>query len=80
MLLGRILYTLVMQLLESTDHAETGVAWLNDIVDIALVCSIVWVAEEIFVFLLLLCNDLSLSLWCLGCLELLAIKHLYSAA
>lgn len=80
MLLGRILYTLVMQLLEGADYAETSVAWLDDVIDVTLVSSVVWVAEELLILSLLLCHNSSLCLWCLGSLELLAIEHLYSTA
>ena len=53
MLIPRILKFLVCKLLECPDHAETGVARLDDIIDIAIGSCIVRVAEEAVLFLLL---------------------------
>ena len=54
MLLPRILLLLVSQLFQSADHAESGVAWLDNVVYIAIRCGIVRVAEQVIVFFLLL--------------------------
>ena len=80
MLLRTILYALVTQLFEGADDAETGVARLDDVVDIALVGSIVRIAEQVFVLLLLLGNDGGLGLWGLGSLQFLAVEHLDGTA
>ena len=80
MLLGWILQTLVTEFLQGADDTETGVARFNDIVNVTLVCSIVWVAEEVFVLLLLLSYDSGLSFWSLGSLEFLAIEYLDGTA
>ena len=54
MFLPRILLLFSRKLLESPDDAETCVARFDDIVDVAVSCCIVRVAEEIVV---LLCVD-----------------------
>ena len=78
MLLGGILDTLVMKFFKCTNHAETGVAWLDDIVDVALVGGIVRIAEELLVLGLLLLDNLLLGLGGVGCLEFLALEYLHS--
>lgn len=54
MFLVRILDFLVCKRFECHDDTETCVAWFDDIVDIAVACSIVRVAEKVVVFLFLL--------------------------
>ena len=47
--LGRICDLLCCKLLEGTDDAETCVSGLDDVVDVAVLCSVVGVAEEFVV-------------------------------
>lgn len=49
MFLGRVGEFLCGELLKSADHAETGVARLDDIINVAVACSIVGVAEQFVV-------------------------------
>ena len=53
MLLGRVGELLGRKHLESADYAETSVAGLDDIIDIAVRSSLVRIAEEVVVFFLL---------------------------
>ena len=57
MLLGRVVYLLVVQLVEGTDDAETRVAGLDDIIDVAILSSLIWISELVGVFLLLLSQE-----------------------
>ena len=57
MLLGRIGLLLSGELLKGADYAESCVARLDDIIDIAIACSLIRVAEEVIVFSLLLLGD-----------------------
>ena len=54
MLLPRVLLLLACQLLEGSYDTEAGVAWFDHVIDVTIACSVVRVAEEIIVFLLLL--------------------------
>ena len=56
MLLGRVGQFLCRQLLQSADDAETRVARFDYIVDIAVFCCVVRVAEEVGVLFFLLCD------------------------
>jgi fatty-acid desaturase len=64
----------VSQLSQSADDAETGVAWLYDIIDIAILSSLVRVSEEFRVLSLFLSeerlNVASLFLYLLSALSL----------
>ena len=57
MLLGRVVYLLVVQLVEGTDDAETRVAGLDDIIDVAILGSLVGSSEELGVLVLLLLDE-----------------------
>ena len=57
MLLGRVCLLLAGELLKGADYAEPCVAWLDDIIDVAITCCLVRIAEKIVVlFLLLFCD------------------------
>ena len=57
MLLGWIRHLLACKLLKGPDHAEPGVARLDHVIDVAVACGLVRVAEQVVVlFLLLLCH------------------------
>ena len=45
------------QLLQGADDAETGVARLNDIVNVTFLCGLVRIGEEVLVLLLLFLED-----------------------
>ena len=66
MLLGRILQTFGCERLQSADNAETRVARLDHIVDIAVAGGVVGIGELVAVLLLLLGHELGLLL---GALE-----------
>ena len=48
---------LCLKCLEGSDDAETSVTWLDDIVDVAVFCSIVRICELVAVFLFFLCHE-----------------------
>ena len=48
-----ILLLLSRKLFKSTDDAESGVARFDNVVDISVACSIVWIAEQVVVLLCL---------------------------
>ena len=73
MFLGRIGHALGGKLLKSADDAETGVAGLDDIVDVTVAGCIVGVAEQLVVFRFLLGKHL---LGIVRSLGLLGIEHL----
>lgn len=58
MLLGGVGHFLGGELLKSADYAETSVAGFDYIVDVAVLCCIVGVAEELVVFGFLLGENL----------------------
>ena len=75
----RLFHFLVFQLHKCADDAETGVRRLNDVVDIAECCRIVWIAEELVIFFFLLFLN-----FCPFCrvtfrLEFLRIEDFYSS-
>ena len=53
MLLGRIALLLCSEHLKSADDAESGVARLDDIIDVAVFSGIVGIGEEVGIFLFL---------------------------
>ena len=61
MFLPRVFLFFLGELLQSPDDAESCVAGLYDVVDVAITCGVVRIAEEFLVFLLLL-RDLFLFL------------------
>ncbi len=74
MFLGRISLFLCGEHVESLDHAETGVARFDDIIDIAVFRRIVGISEELTIFFLFLFDKfcrIFVSLCLFG------IKHAY---
>ena len=59
MLLSRITQFLSLQLLQSTDYAETCVAWFNHIVDVAVFGCIVRIGKQFRVFCFFFSKELS---------------------
>ena len=57
MLLSRQALTLGGKLSQTTADAETSIAWLDDIIDVAILCSLIWISELVCVFLLLLSQE-----------------------
>ena len=74
MLLGRIVKLLVGQLCQGADDAEAGVAGLDDIIDVAVLGSVLRIGDQLGVLVLLLLDeglglvDLTLVLKSLGLL------------
>ena len=57
MLLGRQALALGSELSQTAANAETSVAWLDDVVDIAILCSPIRISKLVCIFLLLLCQE-----------------------
>ena len=80
MFLRGIAHALGLQRLQSADHAETGVARLDHVVDIAVAGCVVGVRELILVLLLALLDELGLLLGVGERSQLLGVQHLDSSA
>ena len=74
MFLRRIYDFLVGELLKSPDYAEPRVSRLDHVVDVAVACRIVWVAEEVVVFLFLRLCHLCLFCRVFDCLDFLRVE------
>ena len=57
MLLGRQVLTLGSELSQTAADAETGIAWLDDVIDIAILSSLIWISKLVCILLLLLCQE-----------------------
>ncbi len=77
MFLRRNLLPFAGQLFQGADHAEPGVARLDDVVDVALLGRLVRVAEEFVVFRLLLRLDLGPLGRVFDGLEVLGVQHVH---
>ena len=75
MLFGRIALLLGGEHLKGADHAEAGVARFDDVVDVAVLSSVVGVGEKVGVFLFLLFLE---SCGIFVFLGFLGIEHAYS--
>ena len=50
MFLPRVFLSFAVKLFQCPDYAETGIARLDDIINVTITCSIVRVAEQVIVF------------------------------
>ena len=76
MLLGRQRVALGSELGQTAADAETSVAWLDNVIDVAILGCLLWVSEELVVLVLLLgdeCLNVFTSL--LLSLSLLSIQY-----
>ena len=54
MLLSWQALTLGSELSQTTADAETGVAWLDDVIDVTILSCLIWISKLVCIFLLLL--------------------------
>src|SRR5574344_267518 len=57
MLLSRQALTLGSELSQTTADAETGVTWLDDIIDVTILSCLIWISKLVSILLLLLCQE-----------------------
>ena len=76
MLLGRQTLALGSELSQTAANAETSVAWLDDVVDIAILSSLIRIGKLLGILLFLLCQEcLHVLAGFLLCLGFLATEH-----
>ena len=57
MLLGRQALTLCSELGQTAADAETSIARFDDIVDVTILCSLVWSSEQVVILIFLFCKE-----------------------
>ena len=78
MLLSWQALTLGSELSQTTADAETGVTWLDDIIDVTILSCLIWISKLVSILLLLLSQE-CLNILASFLLSLIGERNLYAS-